>query len=45
MKIGYVRVSTKEQNTARQEEIMKSLEVDKVYPVSYTHLRAHETSV
>ena len=31
MKIGYVRVSTKEQNTARQEEIMKSLEVDKVY--------------
>ena len=31
MKIGYVRVSTKEQNTARQEEIMKSLEVDKMY--------------
>ena len=31
MKIGYVRVSTKEQNTARQEEIMKSLEVDKAY--------------
>ena len=31
MKIGYVRVSTKEQNTARQEEIMKLLEVDKVY--------------
>ena len=31
MKIGYVRVSTKEQNTARQEEIMKSLGVDKVY--------------
>ena len=23
MKIGYVRVSTKEQNTARQEELMK----------------------
>lgn len=31
MKVGYVRVSTKEQNTARQEEIMKSLEVDKIY--------------
>ena len=31
MKIGYVRVSTKEQNTARQEEIMKSLGVDRVY--------------
>lgn len=31
MKIGYVRVSTKEQNTARQEEIMKALGVDKVY--------------
>lgn len=31
MKIGYVRVSTKEQNTARQEELMKSLCVDKVY--------------
>ena len=31
MKIGYVRVSTKEQNTARQEELMKSLGVDKVY--------------
>ena len=31
MKIGYIRVSTKEQNTARQEELMKLLEVDKVY--------------
>ena len=31
MRIGYVRVSTKEQNTARQEELMKSLGVDKVY--------------
>ena len=31
MKIGYVRVSTKEQNTARQEELMKSLGVDRVY--------------
>lgn len=31
MKIGYVRVSTKEQNTARQEELMKSLGVDRVF--------------
>lgn len=31
MKIGYVRVSTKEQNTARQEELMKTLGVDKIY--------------
>ncbi|MCM1525731.1 MAG: recombinase family protein [Bacteroides sp.] len=31
MKIGYIRVSTKEQNTARQEELMKTLGVDKVY--------------
>ena len=31
MRIGYVRVSTKEQNTARQEELMKSLGVDKIY--------------
>lgn len=31
MKIGYVRVSTKEQNTARQEELMKALGVDQVY--------------
>ncbi len=31
MKIGYVRVSTKEQNTARQEELMKSLGMGKVY--------------
>ncbi|MCM1063127.1 MAG: recombinase family protein [Eubacterium sp.] len=31
MKIGYVRVSTREQNTARQEELMKSLGVDRVY--------------
>lgn len=31
MKIGYGRVSTKEQNTARQEELMKSLGVDKMY--------------
>ena len=31
MKIGYVRVSTKEQNTARQEELMKALGADKIY--------------
>ncbi len=31
MKIGYVRVSTKVQNTARQEELMKLLGVDRVY--------------
>jgi len=31
MKIGYVRVSTKEQNTVRQEELMKSLGVDRVF--------------
>ncbi len=31
MKIGYIRVSTMEQNTARQEELMKSLGVDRVY--------------
>lgn len=31
MKIGYVRVSTQEQNTIRQETIMQALGVDKVY--------------
>lgn len=31
MLIGYVRVSTEEQNTARQEELMKHLGVDKIY--------------
>ncbi|MBR4910545.1 MAG: recombinase family protein [Clostridia bacterium] len=31
MKIGYIRVSTEEQNTARQEELMKSLGVEQVY--------------
>lgn len=31
MKVGYVRVSTAEQNTIRQENIMKELGVDKVY--------------
>ena len=31
MKVGYVRVSTVEQNPARQDELMKSFDVDKVY--------------
>lgn len=31
MRVGYIRISTKEQNTARQDELMKSLEVEKVY--------------
>ena len=31
MKIGYIRVSTREQNTIRQEYLMKSLGVDEVY--------------
>lgn len=31
MKVGYVRVSTTEQNTIRQEILMKSLGVEKVY--------------
>ena len=31
MKIGYIRVSTQEQNTLRQEVLMKSLGVDEIY--------------
>lgn len=31
MKIGYIRVSSREQNTARQEELMRLLGVDRVY--------------
>ena len=31
MKVGYIRISTAEQNTARQEALMHSLGVDKVY--------------
>lgn len=31
MKVAYIRVSTKEQNTARQEEAMKSLGIEKVF--------------
>ena len=30
-KIGYIRVSTQEQNTARQELLLKSLGVERVY--------------
>ena len=31
MKIGYIRVSTQEQNTVRQEALMDALGVDEVY--------------
>ena len=31
MKIGYIRVSTREQNTLRQEVLMEALGVDEVY--------------
>lgn len=31
MKVGYVRISTKEQNTARQDLLMQELGVEKVY--------------
>ena len=31
MKIGYIRVSTQEQNTIRQEVLMKSVGVDEIY--------------
>ena len=31
MKVGYVRVSTAGQNTARQEALMQQLEVEKVF--------------
>ena len=31
MKIGYIRVSTDEQNTIRQEILMKELGVDEIY--------------
>lgn len=31
MRVGYCRVSTAEQNVARQEELMRELEVEKVY--------------
>ena len=31
MKIGYIRVSTGEQQTLRQEELMRTLEVEKIY--------------
>ena len=31
MKIGYIRVSTQEQNTIRQEELITALGVDQIY--------------
>ena len=31
MKIGYIRLSTQEQNTMRQEALMEALGVDEVY--------------
>ena len=31
MKIGYIRVSTQEQNTIRQEALMEVLGVDEIY--------------
>ena len=31
MKIGYIRVSTAEQNTIRQETLMEALGVDEIY--------------
>ena len=31
MKIGYIRVSTREQNTVRQEQLMETLGVEEVY--------------
>ena len=31
MKIGYVRVSTAEQNTIRQEKLMEELGVERIY--------------
>jgi len=31
LKIGYIRVSTAEQNTSRQEVLMKDLGVDEIY--------------
>lgn len=31
MKVGYIRVSTEEQNTARQEVLMEQLGVERIY--------------
>ena len=31
MKVGYIRISTKEQNTARQDVLMEELGVERVY--------------
>lgn len=30
-KIGYIRVSSESQETTRQEELMKQLQVDKIF--------------
>lgn len=31
MRVGYIRVSTKEQNTARQDTIMEDMKVERIY--------------
>lgn len=31
MKIGYIRVSTQDQNAVRQEQLMENLQIDEVY--------------
>lgn len=41
MKIGYIRVSTQEQNTIRQEVLMQELSVDEVY---IDHMSGKNTS-
>ena len=41
MKVGYIRVSTKEQNTIRQEILMKQLGVEKVYIEKCSGKNAH----
>ena len=38
LRIGYIRVSTQEQNTVRQEALMDSLGVDEVY-IDRTYLQ------
>ena len=38
VKIGYIRVSTQEQNTMRQEALMEALGVDEVY-IAHTRYR------
>jgi DNA invertase Pin-like site-specific DNA recombinase len=41
MKVGYIRVSTKEQNTIRQEILMEQLGVEKVYIEKCSGKNAH----